>query len=158
MTPLLNQKPKKLQTMKLCTVIAYYNTSITKQLKFLNSHCSIVCGYCSVLCLTARSVVKMIKFSSSSKLNEIHRVDSPFNENVIFSREALISGEGRPENLGKMGNSRDIYCYANWGVVNLERAYQPLPPGTKILVMPQFSYIADQFLGKMKKSQNLTLF
>ena len=42
-------------------------------------------------------------------------------------REALISGEGRPENLGKMGNNWDIYCYANWGPVNFERAYQPLP-------------------------------
>ena len=104
----------------------------------------------------------MIKFSGSFKLNEIHRVDSPFNgdpKNVIlFSREALISGEGRLENLGKMGNNRDIYCYASWGVVNFERAYQPLPPGTKILVMAQFSYMPDQFLGKMKKSQNLTLF
>ena len=103
----------------------------------------------------------MIKFSSSFKLNEIHRVDSPFNEdskNIFFSREALISGEGRPENLGKMSNNRDIYCYANWGVVNFERAYQPLPLRTKILVMPQFSYMPDQFLGKMKKSQNLTFF
>ena len=97
----------------------------------------------------------MTKFSSSFKLNEIHRVDSPFNEdpkNIIFSRE------GRPENLGKMGNNRDICCYVNWGVVNFKRAYQPLPPGTKILVMPQFSYMSDQFLGKIKKSQNLTLF
>ena len=104
----------------------------------------------------------MIKFSSSFKLNEIHRVDSPFIEdpkNIIsFSSEALILGEERPENLGKMGNNRDIYCYANWGVVNFKRANQPLPPGTKILVMPQFSYMPDQFLGKMKKSQNLTLF
>ena len=78
----------------------------------------------------------MIKFSSSFKLNEIHRVDSPFNEdpkNIIFFREALISGEGRPENLGKMGNNRDIYCYANWGVVNLERAYQSLPLVPKFL-------------------------
>ena len=103
----------------------------------------------------------MIKFSSSFKLNEIHRVDSPFNEdskNIVFSREALISGEGRLENLGKMGNNRDIYCYANWGVVNLERAYQSLPPGTKIPVIPQFSYMPDQFLGKIKTSQNWTLF
>ena len=103
----------------------------------------------------------MIKFSSSFKLNEIHRVDSPFDEdpkNINFFQEALISGEGRPENLGKMGNNRDIYCYANWGVVNLERAYQSLPPGTKILVIPQFSYMPDQFLGKIKKSQNLTIF
>ena len=46
---------------------------------------------------------ELIKFSSSFKLNKIHRVDSPFNEdpkNIIFSREALISGEGRPKNLG----------------------------------------------------------
>ena len=113
-----NSETKEATTMKLCTVIAYYNTSITKQLKLLNSHCSIVCGYCSVLCLMAKSTVKMIKFSGSFKLNEIHRVDSPFNEdpkNIIFSREALISGEGLLENLGKMGNNRDIYCYANWG-------------------------------------------
>ena len=78
----------------------------------------------------------MIKFSSSFKLNEIHVVDSPFNadpKNIIFSREALISGEGRPENLGKTGNNRDIYCYTNWGVVNFERAYQPLPPVPKPL-------------------------
>ena len=46
----------------------------------------------------------MIKFSSSFNLNEIHRVDSPFNEdpkNIIFFKEALISGEERPGNLGK---------------------------------------------------------
>ena len=68
----------------------------------------------------------MIKFSTSLKLNEIHTVDSPFNEdpkNINFFCEALISGEGRPENLGKMGSSRDIYCYANWGEVNFERSY-----------------------------------
>ena len=44
------------------------------------------------------------------------------------------------------------------GVANFERAYQPLPPGTKNLVMPQFSYIPDQFLRINEKSQNLTLF
>ena len=42
---------------------------------------------------------KIIEFSSSLKLNEIHIVDSPFNEdpkNIIFSREALILGrDGR---------------------------------------------------------------
>ena len=88
----------------------------------------------------------MIKFSSSFKLNEIHRSDSPFNEdpkNIVFSREALISGEERSENLGKMGNNRDIYRYANWGVVNFERAYQPLPPGIKFPVIPQFSCMPD---------------
>ena len=83
--------------MKLCKVIAYYNTSITKQLKFLNSHCSIVCRYCSVLCLTVKSIEKMIKFSSFFKLNEIHIVDSPFNEdprNVIFFQGGPNFGGG----------------------------------------------------------------
>ena len=92
--------------MKLYTVIAYYNISVTKQLKFLNSHCSIVCGYCSVLCLTAKSILKNDQIFNFFQLNEIHTVDSPFNEdpkNIIFFREALISGEGRPENLGKIG-------------------------------------------------------
>ena len=39
-------------------------------------------------------------------------VNSSFSEdpkNTIFSREALISEEVRPENLGKMSNNRDIY-------------------------------------------------
>ena len=46
----------------------------------------------------------MIEVPSSLKLNEIHRVDSVFNKdpkNIIVSREALISGKGRPENWGK---------------------------------------------------------
>ena len=49
---------------------------------------------------------------------KIYSVDSPFNEdpkNIFFSKEVLILGEGRPDNLGKMGNNRDIYCYANQG-------------------------------------------
>ena len=44
--------------------------------------------------------------------------------------------------------STKIYSYANRGVVNFEGEYQPLPPGTKILLMPQFSYMPDQILGK----------
>ena len=47
----------------------------------------------------------MVKITNAFYENEIHRVDSPFNEdskNIIFlAREALISGEGRSENLGK---------------------------------------------------------
>ena len=71
------------------------------------------------MCLVAKNELKIIEFSSSFKLNQIHIVDSPFeedNKNKIFSRETLISGEVRPENLGKIGNNRDIY--ANLGVVN----------------------------------------
>ena len=58
LTPPANSETKEATTMKLCTVVAYYNTSITKQLKFLNSHCSMVSGYCSVFCLTVKSIVK----------------------------------------------------------------------------------------------------
>ena len=61
------------------------------------------------------------------------------------------------ENLGKMSNNRDIYCYENRGVENLEIAYQPLPPGTKILVMPHFSCMPDQILGKNGKGPKFDL-
>ena len=49
----------------------------------------------------------MMKFSIHT-VDEIHTVDSPFNKdpkNLILSREALISGEGWPENLRRMGNN-----------------------------------------------------
>ena len=78
----------------------------------------------------------MIKFSSSFKLNEIHTVYSPFNEdpkNLTFSREAIISGEGQLENLGKMGNDSDIYCYANRRVVNFKEHINPFPMVSKSL-------------------------
>ena len=59
----------------------------------------------------------MVKISDASYENEIHMVDNPFNEdskNIFFlAREALISGEGRPENLGKIARNRETYCYAN---------------------------------------------
>ena len=59
----------------------------------------------------------MVKISDASYENEIHMVDGPFNEdskNVIFlAREALTSGEGRPENLGEIVKNRETYCYAN---------------------------------------------
>ena len=38
-----------------------------------------------------------------------------------------MSGKGRQENLGKMGNNRDIYCYANKRVVNFEENISPCP-------------------------------
>ena len=80
--------------MKLCTVIAYYISSITKQLKFLNFHCSIVCSYCSVVCLIAKSELKTTQIFKFFKLNEIYIVDSPFNEDPQNIRETLILGEG----------------------------------------------------------------
>ena len=59
----------------------------------------------------------MVKISNASYENEIHRVDSPFNEDsktiIVLNREALISGEGQLENLEKMVKNRKTYCYAN---------------------------------------------
>ena len=58
----------------------------------------------------------MVKISNASYQNEIHMVDSPFNEGSkidLFAWETLISGEGRLENLRKMAKNRETYCYAN---------------------------------------------
>ena len=59
----------------------------------------------------------MVKISNASYENEIHLVDSPFNEDyktiIFLAREALISGQGWLENLGKMAKNRETYCYAN---------------------------------------------
>ena len=75
-------------------------------------------------------------------------VDCPFNEDskiAVFSRNALISGEGRPGNLSKIGN-RDIYCYTNRGLVNFETEYWSVPNGMKIFVVSQFSYRPYQII------------
>ena len=57
----------------------------------------------------------MIKISDASYESEIHMVDSSFNQdskNITFlTWETLISGEGRPENLGKMAKNKKTYCY-----------------------------------------------
>ena len=54
----------------------------------------------------------MVKISNASYETEIHRVDSPFNEdsnNINFlAREALLSGEERPENVEKMAKNKDF--------------------------------------------------
>ena len=60
----------------------------------------------------------MIKFSSSFKLNEIHIVDSPFNEdpkNIKLLHGGPNLGEGRPENLGTMRNNRKSIVTQIWG-------------------------------------------
>ena len=67
--------------MKLCTVIVCHISTKTKQLHFPNFHCSIVHSYCSVWCLIIKSGSKIVKILNASNENEIHRVDSPFNEN-----------------------------------------------------------------------------
>ena len=59
----------------------------------------------------------MVKISNASYENELHGVNSPFNEDskniVCLAREVLISGEGRPENFGKMAKNKETYCYEN---------------------------------------------
>ena len=65
----------------------------------------------------------MVKISNTSYKNEIHRVDSPSNEdskNIIFmAREALLSGEGRPENLGKMAKNGEpiVMQIREWSIL-----------------------------------------
>ena len=99
--PLTNSKTKDATRTKLYVI---YLLKINK-LDFPNFHCSTVCSYCSIWCLIIKSRSKTVKISDASYENVTHRVDSPFYEdskNIIFLvREALISGEGRPENLGK---------------------------------------------------------
>ena len=102
-----NSETKEAITIKLCTVIAYYITSITKQLKFLNSHCSIVCSYCCVMCLIAKKVSLKVKFSSSFKLNKIHIVDSTFNEGpqIYFFQGSSNFERGTAGNFDPFTNS-----------------------------------------------------
>ena len=93
--------------------------------------------------LIINSGSKMVKVSNASYENEIHRVDSPFNtdsKNIVFwARKALISGKERPENLREMAKNRETYCYANYGVVNSNREYGPILPGTKVFALLWFS-------------------
>ena len=53
----------------------------------------------------------MIGFLSSLKLNEIHRVDSPFSKdpkNLNFFQGGPNFGGGRAINLGEMDSNKDI--------------------------------------------------
>ena len=99
--------------MKLCTVIVCHISTKIQQLHFRNFHCSIVHSYCSVLCLIIKSGSKIVKISNASNGNEIHRVDSPFNENSKNIFFCQILEKERPENLEKMAKNRESYCYAN---------------------------------------------
>ena len=57
------------------------------------------------MCLIIKSGSKIVKILDASYKNEIHRVDSPFNE------DSLISGEGRPENLGNDQKQGGLLLY-----------------------------------------------
>ena len=88
--------------------------------------------------LNHKKWVKMVKILNVSYENEIHRVDSPFNmgsKNIFFWPGGPNFGDGRPENLGKMAKNREIYCYANCGVVSSYREYWFLVPGIKVFAL-----------------------
>ena len=55
----------------------------------------------------------MVKISNASYENEIHKVDRPFQQRFqkykFFVKEALISGEGQLEILGKMAKTKPIF-------------------------------------------------
>ena len=81
-------------------------------------------------------------------------VDSPFKEdqkNIIFSREALISAERRSENLGKMGDNRDTYCYANWSDQFRKRISASTPWYQNLCDASIFLHDTPDFRRKMKK-------
>ena len=83
------------------------------------------------MCLIAINELKNDRIFKFFEIKRNHTVDSPFNEdlkNIIFFQGGSNFGEGRSENLGKIGNNKDIYCYSNRGVVNFEREYQPPTP------------------------------
>ena len=94
----------------------------------------------------------MIKFSSSFKLNEIHIVDSPFNEdpkNIIFFREALISGEGRQENLGELAIL--LLCKLEGGEIS-KKNITPYPLVPKSFDTLIFLHARQNFRKKNKTS------
>ena len=66
--------------------------------------------------------------------------------------EVPISGEGQLENLGKMGNNRESIVI-QIGDGEFRKSISAPTPGTKILVMPQFSYTPDQILEENEKGQ-----
>ena len=76
----------------------------------------------------------MVKMSNASYQNEIHSVDSPFNEDskniILLAREALISGEGRPENLGKMAKpgKPNVMQIREWSILIGNTNFYPQVP------------------------------
>ena len=113
-----NSKTKDARTTNLCTVIVCHISTKNQQLDFPNFHCSIVFSYCYIVCLIIKSGSKMVKISKASYENQIHRVNCPFNEDskmFFFFREALILGEGWPENLGKMAKNRETVLLCKLG-------------------------------------------
>ena len=91
----------------------------------------------------------MVKISHASYENEIHRVDSPFNEdskNNFFSQGGPNFGGGTAGKFKEMAKNRETHCYENNGVVNSNREYWPLLPGIKVFALLLFSCMLDQII------------
>ena len=110
--PHAKSKTKEARTINLHTIVVCHIVSITNQLNIPISRCSIVCRYCSIVGLITKMVNKMVEFSSSSQEDEIHMVDSPFNEDsktINFFNGDPNFGGGITGKLGKMGKNMDIH-------------------------------------------------
>ena len=94
--------------MKLCTVIDYYIISIIQQLKFISSHCSMVCSYCSIVCL----ITKWVKNGWNVKFF-IRRVGK-FQRNICLY--ALVS------------NSFDAWTVLYAGLIFMEKIWKKFEP------------------------------
>ena len=92
-------------------------TTKTQQLDVQNFYSSVVCSYCSIVCLTIKSGSEMVENSNASYENEIHSANSASKEdskNIIFwVKEAIMLGERRAENSEKMAKDKKICCYTN---------------------------------------------
>ena len=83
-----------------------HTSTKAQQLNFQNFHCSIVCTYCSFVCFIIKSGSKI---ENTSYENEIHKLDSPSNEDS----KIYFFVPWRPKHLGEMPKKQEIYCYAN---------------------------------------------
>ena len=88
----------------------------------------------------------MVKISNASDENEIHRVDSPFNEdskNIFFCQGGPNFGGGMArkfrENGQKQGNL--LLCKLESG-----QLYWPLLSGIKVFALLWFSCMSDQII------------
>ena len=57
----------------------------------------------------------MVKIPNAFHENEIYREDSlttKIPKIYLLAKEALISREERPKNLGEMAKNKETYCYA----------------------------------------------
>ena len=109
------------------------------------------------MCLIIKSGSKVVKISTASYENEIHRADSPFKEdfkNYNFCQVRPNFGGGTARKFKENDQKREVYCYANEKVVNSNREYWPLLPGIKIFALCMLDQIIRKKLKKSVFRQN----